>query len=282
MSMDDVVVMKELRERYNLLYSAEKKVVDYILEHPQEVIMMNVSELAHKSNVSDATVVRTCQHAGFKGYYQMRLLMSRDLGQSKEIKRADAKKDPIGYVFEKQLEFLSALNTKKNKAKISRATKKIIAAEHVFIVAAGNTIPVALDLEFRLNRFGIRSFTSEISEQYMNYVNNAQARDVLIAISKSGISNRVNQAVELAKKRGVKIIALTGDETSLLAKLANCVVYTGKASNIFTRMQHGLETHIGEWMILDAILYKMEHLQKEDNIYDRNEELELEIAEYKM
>ena len=56
-------VTKILRNQYDNLYSAEKKVVDYILSYPKKVIMMNVSELAKESNVSDATVVRMCQHA---------------------------------------------------------------------------------------------------------------------------------------------------------------------------------------------------------------------------
>lgn len=47
-----------LRENYDNMFSAEKKVADYVLQNPFKVANMNISELAASSNVSNATVVR--------------------------------------------------------------------------------------------------------------------------------------------------------------------------------------------------------------------------------
>ena len=41
------------------LSKSEQRVCDYIIENPTEVIHFSVSELAERSGVSDATVVRT-------------------------------------------------------------------------------------------------------------------------------------------------------------------------------------------------------------------------------
>lgn len=275
-------VTKILRNQYDNLYSAEKKVVDYILSYPKKVIMMNVSELAKESNVSDATVVRMCQHAGFKGYYQMRLLLSSDVGQNDAPKQMDSSKDPLGYIVEKEIQNIQNLETTVNKHRIAKAAKMISEATAVFVVAVGNTLPVANDLAFRLNRFGVRTFSTYVAEQTINYVNNAEKTDIIIAISKSGMAQRALQVCELGKKRGMNIIALTGDDTSPLAKMSKCVIYSGKSSSLFDHFIHGLETHVTESILIDALLYQLENNQKTKEKLKKSEEVELEVSSWKV
>ena len=55
-------VLEIIKENYDKIFSAEKKVVEVILKRPQDVVNMNVAELAKASGVSDATVVRMCHH----------------------------------------------------------------------------------------------------------------------------------------------------------------------------------------------------------------------------
>ena len=75
------LVIDTIKENYQQMFSAEKKVADYILQHPEQTVSANVSELAELSGVSDATVIRMCKHLGYQGFYQMKLNLARDLGQ---------------------------------------------------------------------------------------------------------------------------------------------------------------------------------------------------------
>ena len=74
-------VLYVIRNNYRKIYAAEKKVADYVLQNPQDAINANVSELAKNSGVSDATVIRMCHHLGYKGYYQFRLLLAKEVGR---------------------------------------------------------------------------------------------------------------------------------------------------------------------------------------------------------
>lgn len=56
-------VLTEINEIYPELYEQEKKVADCILKNYQMVEDMSVMELAQKSDVSDATVMRFCKKA---------------------------------------------------------------------------------------------------------------------------------------------------------------------------------------------------------------------------
>lgn len=80
MGKNDLVI-DTIKENYQQMFSAEKKVADYILQHPEQTVSANVSELAELSGVSDATVIRMCKHLGYQGFYQMKLNLARDLGQ---------------------------------------------------------------------------------------------------------------------------------------------------------------------------------------------------------
>ncbi len=51
-------VLESIDKLYDQLFSKERQIADYIRANPQEVIMMNVSQLAKASKTSEATVVR--------------------------------------------------------------------------------------------------------------------------------------------------------------------------------------------------------------------------------
>ena len=61
----DKEVLEVIKEEYDKIFSAEKKVADFVLKYPQKAVESNVSELAKQSGVSDATVVRMCHHIGY-------------------------------------------------------------------------------------------------------------------------------------------------------------------------------------------------------------------------
>lgn len=55
------------------------------------------------------------------------------------------------------------------------------------------------------------------------------ADDVLLVVSKSGESMEVNEMVTVAHRIGAKIIAITSNEKSTMAKISEVVLYTGNA-----------------------------------------------------
>ena len=57
-----------IKGRMHLLTNTEGKIANYVLEHYDEVLNYNISELAENAGVSDASVVRFCKNLGYKGY----------------------------------------------------------------------------------------------------------------------------------------------------------------------------------------------------------------------
>lgn len=90
----------------------------------------------------------------------------------------------------------------------------------------------------------------EIFSRYIEALGNKG--DVLLAISTSGNSKNILKAVEVAKQKGMKIVALTGKDGGLLA--SNCDVeiraphskYADRAQEIHIKVIHSLIHYIEE------------------------------------
>jgi len=284
MKADQATVAEVLRDSYDSFTSAEKRVADYILANPQDAMVCNVAQLAKKSEVSDATIVRMCQRAGYTGYYQMHLLLSHDVGQRATPKRVASPRDSVAAQFERGRACLESIQTASNRRRIANVAKMLAKAPEVIAIGVGNSVPIALDLAFRLSRIGVRATASIVYESGVNHIVNALEGSVVVAVSKSGISLNVLDAVELARKRGMKVVAITGDLGAQLAKRSNSVVFSGDPDTYMTQVQSGLESHLGELAVIDAILVQVVNIRRSsgENVHEYSDAIELTVSSTKL
>ena len=232
-------VIEVIRENYEQLFSAEKKVANYILNHPEQVPMLNVSDLAACSKTSEATVVRMCKHLSFDGYYQMRLLLSRNLGKNDQ---------------------------------------------HA-IISVGNTVPIVMDLGFRLERNGIRCMYNALPELFYNHLSLGDENDVVIAYSRSGSSKQVLRAVDFAKKKGMRVIVVTGELNKQFIENADCVIHVVERDTLNSYVTKP-DSHLLEYAVNDALITVVRNLRDvKENSGDseiKEEEIERLLSEFKL
>jgi len=221
----DREVLEVIREKYDDIFPAEKKAVDFVLGNPTEAVGFNVSELARASGVSDATIVRMCHHLGYSGYYQFRLALSRDIGKkqyggSLEVHPNEA----IRQVFDDYAASVSAILRDLDIENLQECISLIKNADTVHLIAVGNTTNITEYMGFRLERLGIRSTYAALPEYFMNHINLADRNDIVLAVSKSGSSRRVLDGMKLAKEKELPIILITSHENSEAASLADHVL----------------------------------------------------------
>ena len=272
--------IETLVRRFNSFSPAERKVAMRILETPRIVSELNVSQLADSCRVSDATVVRMCQHAGFSGYYEMRVYLIRDLERG--VERTVVASNPVSYSFEKDLLLLKTLCGEDSIAAIERAAELILEAENVYIAAIGNTTPLAADLEFRLSSLGVRAFTADKIETQLRYAGNATQDDLYIIISKSGASVGIMKLADMVSERGIKIVAVTSSVVSPLARVATHIVPTGDADKVFGELKPRIETHLSEMFILNALVFQVDIKLREHDDSPSGEDLELTLSSFKI
>lgn len=245
--------LKVIQGSYQKLFPAEQKVARFILEHPEEAVDANVSELANLSGVSEATVVRMCKRVGYEGHYQFRLSLARELGRQQGSTGNGVSLSNSSEVFRHFADEFIEIGKKIGDDNLERCVTMIRSAGCVHLAAVGNASPFAQYMGFRLGRLGIRASYNLLPEYFMNHINLADKDDIVIAISQSGSSKSVLQAMELAKKKGLKTIAITAHEFSPISRLADCLLLSSGAKKRFDYARP--HSYLNEVAVIDAVLY---------------------------
>jgi DNA-binding MurR/RpiR family transcriptional regulator len=275
-------VFENIRLNYDEIFSAEKRVADYILKDPEHTVMANVSELAELSGTSDATVIRLSKHLGYKGFYHMKLQLAHDLGREQLVSGNIRPKDPSNWDDVLKEIATNIMHTKANVDNdvLMKCVEHVLKCDTVHLVAAGNSIPASVDFAFRLGRMGIRTSNSFMPEQQLNSVNLGTDRDIVIGISHSGSSKQVLQAFELAKKRNIRTIAITDLLHAPIEKEADYMLSTGiEFSSVYI---FGAASHIYISVLLDILLYFIANAKRDVEKNGEADNVEVFLSETKV
>jgi len=244
-----------IQNNYNSLSSAEKTVANYILKNPDEAVQCTIKELATASNVSEATVVRMCQHLGYKGYWSFRISLAAEKndGEARANRNEDSSSNTILLRYAKMLENLAGNIDEKSMRVCSELLLK---CGYVHIIAGGNSGTLASHLAFRLGRLGISCTRDNVPEYYVNNINSAKPEDVVFAISQSGITKDVLKGIEMAKEKNLKVVAITAYKDSSIAEQADIVL---ESKGDFTRFDFYKDyAHVCEMAVIDALCEMMQ------------------------
>lgn len=276
--MNEKSVFEVIKENYSKIYTAERKVASYVLAHQTEVVDINVAQLASKSGVSDATVIRMCHHLGYKGYYQFRLSLAKDVGRNTtEDEVVEVQPNSIQMIFNDYAQKILDIGENLDEKALHASIELIKTAGVAYIIGVGNTMPLVLYMGFRLGRLGIRCVYDVGPEYFLNHINLATKQDIVIAISHSGSSNQIIQGIELAKKKGMKVIAITSSEQSPVYEMSDYSLLSAGSSESFNCYKS--YAHLREMAVIDALL---EMLTNWETIKSSGADIpEMILAEYK-
>lgn len=225
-------VAEVIRVRYKDALPAAKKVMDYIVRHPQDVVNYTVANLANACGTSVASVVRVCHWLGYDGYTQLKTYLARDLGKRDMSLENRELESPVAESLRDLTSSIAAIRRIIDEDAVTASAECLKRANHVHVVAEGNTTNLSQYIGFRLERLGIQSSYYRESVYILNKISFADSRDVVLAISKSGISASVIDAVNLAKEKGLKVIAITAESSSELSSMADILLLSGEAKGL--------------------------------------------------
>src|SRR5215469_7804693 len=82
-----LVVIRASREA---LRASERRVADFVIAHPDQVVQSSVTDVADATGTSEATVMRFCRALGYRGFPEMKLVLARDLAMQSAANEPDA------------------------------------------------------------------------------------------------------------------------------------------------------------------------------------------------
>ncbi|MGE5574473.1 MAG: MurR/RpiR family transcriptional regulator [Bacteroidota bacterium] len=223
--------LARIRGLYPDLAPAEQKLADYVLGDPQEVIYATVTQLADRCGVGEATVIRFCQSAGFKGYQDLKLSVARDLvSPLANINEAIAPEDSTDLIAQKvTLGSLRAINeTLKvlDPTALKETITLILRARRIQFCGVGTSGLTALEAKARFLRIGV------CSEAYLDAHFAAMlaatlgADDVAVGFSHTGSTKDTVHCLAVAKEAGAHTVCITNHPKSPITEVAEITLLT--------------------------------------------------------
>jgi len=206
-------VIQRIHSQKSNLRKSERKVCEFILSHTQQVIHMRIVDLAEACQVSEPTVVRFCRAIDCTGFQDFKLQLAQYLAGLQEyeaftIDDSDSVADLGRKVFDATLSTLSEVRDAINPSIIEAAINAITKAKRVEFYGFGASAAVAADAQHKFFRLQISSAAySDPHIQTMSAMS-LGAQDVVIAISQSGRTKALIEAVRLANQAGALTIGL--------------------------------------------------------------------------
>nr|WP_286672567.1 MurR/RpiR family transcriptional regulator [Cohnella hashimotonis] len=221
--------MLVLSSIYNSLTRTEKKIADVIQQDPEAVVYITLTDLAEKAGTGETSVLRLCRKIGFKGYQEFKLSLAQDLvvpvrNVHSEIEETDDIRAMATKITAENTKAIENTLNMLDTTQMERAIDAIGAARKIYFFGVGSSGNTALDAKYRFMRLGYD--TEAVIDPHMMAMTAAlmQDGDVVFAVSTTGSTKDIVDAVRLAKQKSVFLICLTSHLRSPLTQFADVVL----------------------------------------------------------
>lgn len=258
----------QLMTSFKFLTKVEQKIANLIIENPQEFITYSMNELSEKAGVSQGSINNFSNKYAEGGYPELKLRVSACFGslEKRQFNIVESK-DTLKDALKKNIDAHNTafmLTEKVNDEKtLNSVTEKILKAKKVEIYGVFRSSAVATDFCYQLLQLGIpASFVSDILTCSISA--SMLSRDCLvIAISSSGRTRDIIDAVENAKANNVPIISITSNINSPLAKLSDDVLIAASSGSSISNS--GMEIRSSQLLLADTICSYIRSRTNKDN-----------------
>ena len=216
---------------------------------------MPLREVALRSGVSDAMVVKVAKMLGFAGFREFRQgLVSYyrfdTAALHSEISEDDSTSEIVQKVFRTAMQAVEETFAILDLTAFDRAVDYLHHARQRDFCGLGGSAQIARDVAHKFLRIGIRASVFDDAHMMMSAAL-LGPDDVELAFSHSGTTSAVIDAVELARRNGARIIAVTNHAESPLAGLVD-VVLCSTAQNS-PLLGENATARIAQLNLLDAL-----------------------------
>lgn len=189
----------------------ETSLYNYVCQNMDKVAYMRIRELADETHVSTATILRFCRKLNCEGFSEFKVKLKMNL--------AENKKTIIKSGQHAIVEFFERTLKGDIEEKISEAASLVNNAENVIFIGIGSSGILA---EYGARYFSsLGKFSLYIKDPHFPIHSKFRNNSVTIALSVSGENNFTVNHLHQLKQEGSKIISITNNKLSTIAKISD-------------------------------------------------------------
>lgn len=237
-------LLGDIANSFPSFHATEAAIAHAVLDHPDEVTGMNISQLAVFSSTSAASIVRFSKAMGFKGFPEFRMALVSELSRRDHLGIPGSELDGGITIQDSPEEVIRKISQADARAIQSTAERLDVAnfvatvdawekAEKIGLIGVASSGYVVMDLQLKLNRLGKNAIAWRDAHSALTSISLLKPNDVLVAVSHSGTTVDIVDVITEFKARGVRIVLITNAMRSPSTALADVVLYTSARETTF-------------------------------------------------
>ncbi|SMQ64483.1 transcriptional regulator, RpiR family [Bacillus sp. OV166] len=207
---------------------SENKIYEYILANSKMVLYQSLTEFSEASGVAEATVLRFFRKLGYKGFQDFKFLFAQEVAAESHQQHEETYMERIrSNMFQAIDDTYDILDAQALEGCIDAIDR----SQDVVIFGIGSSGIAGFDMQNRLIRIGKN--VSVITDPHFQVMraSSLNEKSVVVAISLTGSTKDIVDAVKIAKEKMATVIALTNYVKSPLTKYADFILLSAAKEN---------------------------------------------------
>jgi DNA-binding MurR/RpiR family transcriptional regulator len=229
----------EIARRHPDFADRLKQIAEFALEHPTDMALGTVAEVAQRAGVQPSAIVRFAHALGYGGFtdlqqvFRSRLIASvtptykeriAGLRRDGRFRGAENPRTVLARFVSEGLVALESLQDGVKEKDLSRAIALIGAAQTIYVLGLGGSFPVAAHLTYVLRRLGRRvTHLDGLGSALADQAAAATPQDALIAISFKTYNPDTVRLFPVLAARGLATVSITDSLLSPIVESADVV-----------------------------------------------------------
>lgn len=236
-------------EKVQSLNELEMLVYHYVLEHMDNIPKLTIRQLSTNGHVSTSTILRFCSKMGFDGFSELKYAIKNGEEQQPSFDQFYAATIHVD-------SFLKRLNQQTYYETLKPAITMITSARHVVFSGIGTSGILGTYGSRYFTNMGINAYS--IGDPFTPIPQRGFENTLAIILSVSGETSELIKQVTDFKRSGAKILSITNDEHSTIARLAdyNISYYMPDEQSIYTDPYINITTQIPVVALIELLAHQ--------------------------
>jgi RpiR family carbohydrate utilization transcriptional regulator len=151
------MMLSQLEEMREQLRPSERKLADYVIEAPREVLDLSMNEVAARAGVSQPTIARFCHALGFSGFREFKIRLAQGIAAEVPAVYREPAPGVAAKVLDRTIGALIQVRNNLSSDSVAAAIALLAKARRIEFYGAGGSGIAALDVQHKFFRLGMPS-----------------------------------------------------------------------------------------------------------------------------
>ena len=234
-----------------------QRIAAFIVQSPQDVVHMSVSEVAERTGSSEGSVVGFCKNLGATGFQQIKIALAQETVQPvqfihEDLEQGDNVDVAIRKIFQSNVQTLHDTQAALDVSAMQKAVDLLRKARRIEIYGIGSAATIAEDAHYRMLRIGLDVKVAVDSHVQAISASLTGPGVTTLTISHSGSTHETVTATRLAKEAGASTICITNFGKSPIQAFADVLLFTMARETSFRT--EAMTSRLAQLAIIDVLI----------------------------